>query len=239
MIWTHKKLLLVLIVSSLIFVTAIVAVTFFEKNKIKRGEFITIQNYDSHVKNLPLSEKEAIEKSLYNTATFNYSNKEFLMQMDDALIRDGSYSQDFGNNIYKTSFIVDIKSIGQSYRIEDSFSKLSIKESGLSDYTTMVLCVDKKDLIYGDFSCQDVTSQESGVSKVDPILRYLPRSTLTYTLSLDPLSGNLHLYADMILSNADYRTGVAQAVDKYKKEIEVWFTSNGLDVKDYLITYRY
>jgi len=58
-------------------------------------------------------------------------------------------------------------------------------------------------------------------------------------LSVDPTSSSLHIYADLILSNVDYKIGESQAVDNYKKEIAGWFTSNGLDVTKYSITYRY
>jgi len=236
---TSKKLLIIIILSITVFVAIIVAISLIEKNKIKRGEFITIQNYSSFVKNLSGSEKDAIEKNLYFTVSLNSSDKESIKKIDDAVIRDSSYSQNFGHNIYKTNFIIDIKSIKKSFQLVDSFSNLSIEESGLSDYTTLVMCLDKKDLIYGDFNCQDRTSVESGLGSVDPILKYLPKNTLSYTLSVDPTSSSLHIYADLILSNVDYKIGESQAVDNYKKEIAGWFTSNGLDVTKYSITYRY
>jgi len=236
---TRKKILIILAVVAFIFIATIVEISLYEKNKVKRGEFIVVQNYDSYVKNLSSSEKNLIEKNLYGATLMNYSDKDGLKLTDDAVIRDGSYSQDFGNDIYKTHFIIDIKSIGQSYRIEDSFSKLSVEKSGLSDYTTLVLCVNKTDLIYGDFNCKDVTSVEAGVSSVDPILKYLPLTTLTYSLSIDPTSSSLHIYADILLSNVDYKIGESQAIDKYKKEIANWFSSNSFDITKYSITYRY
>jgi hypothetical protein len=236
---TRKKLLIILAVVAVVFVAIIVEITLYEKNKVKRGEFIVVQNYGSYVKNLSSSEKDLIEKNLYSSVALNSSDKNKVKLIDDAVIRDSSYSQDFGNSIYKTHFIIDIKSIGQSYRVEDTYSNLSVEKSGLSDYTTLVLCVDSKDLIYGDFNCQDVTSVESGIGSVDPILKYLPITTLNYSLSIDPTSSSLHIYADILLSNVDYKIGESQAIDNYKKEIANWFSSNGLDITKYSITYRY
>ena len=76
----------------------------------------------------------------------------------DAVIRDGSYRQqitDTEHMIYETTFIIDIPSLKQSYSVIDKYSPLPMEESGLTDYTTLVLCPDADDLIYGEFQCTD------------------------------------------------------------------------------------
>ena len=113
-----------------------------------------ISNYDSTVTNLPQTEADAIYFQLNYTLGLNGVNR----AVTDAVIRDGSYRQqitDTEHMIYETTFIIDIPSLKQSYSVIDKYSPLPMEESGLTDYTTLVLCPDADDLIYGEFQCTD------------------------------------------------------------------------------------
>ena len=113
-----------------------------------------IANYDSTVTNLPQAEADAIYFQLNYTLGLNGVNR----AVTDAVIRDGSYRQqitDTEHMIYETTFIIDIPSLKQSYSVIDKYSPLPMEESGLTDYTTLVLCPDADDLIYGEFQCTD------------------------------------------------------------------------------------
>lgn len=113
-----------------------------------------ISNYDSTVTNLPQAEADAIYFQLNYTLGLNGVNR----AVTDAVIRDGSYRQqitDTEHMIYETTFIIDIPSLKQSYSVIDKYSPLPMEESGLTDYTTLVLCPDAGDLIYGEFQCTD------------------------------------------------------------------------------------
>lgn len=113
-----------------------------------------ISNYDSTVTNLPQDEADAIYFQLNYTLGLNGVNR----AVTDAVIRDGSYNQqitDVEHMIYETTFIIDIPSLKQSYSVIDKYSPLPMEESGLTDYTTLVLCPEADDLIYGEFQCTD------------------------------------------------------------------------------------
>lgn len=113
-----------------------------------------ISNYDSTVTNLPQAEADAIYFQLNYTLGLNGVNR----AVTDAVIRDGSYRQqitDTEHMIYETTFIIDIPSLKQSYSVIDKYSPLPMEESGLTDYTTLVLCPNTDDLIYGEFQCTD------------------------------------------------------------------------------------
>ena len=113
-----------------------------------------ISNYDSTVTNLPQAEADAIYFQLNYTLGLNGVNR----AVTDAVIRDGSYRQqitDTEHMIYETTFIIDIPSLKQSYSVIDKYSPLPMEESGLTDYTTLVLCPSTDDLIYGEFQCTD------------------------------------------------------------------------------------
>lgn len=113
-----------------------------------------IANYDSTVTNLPQAEADAIYFQLNYTLGLNGVNR----AVTDAVIRDSSYRQqitDTEHMIYETTFIIDIPSLKQSYSVIDKYSPLPMEESGLTDYTTLVLCPNTDDLIYGEFQCID------------------------------------------------------------------------------------
>lgn len=113
-----------------------------------------IANYNSTVTNLPQAEADAIYFQLNYTLGLNGVNR----TVTDAVIREGSYNQqitDVKHMIYETTFIIDIPSLKQSYSVIDKYSPLPMEESGLTDYTTLVLCPSTDDLIYGEFQCTD------------------------------------------------------------------------------------
>lgn len=122
----------------------------------------SITNYDDTVKNLPNSEKSVIYQQISNTLKQNGITK----QVNDATIRDNSYMQtiiDYERMIYKTTFIVDIPSIKQSYKVQDMYSPMPVEKTQLYDYTTQVICLDEAQLVFGNFNCQDRFTAE-GVS---------------------------------------------------------------------------
>ncbi|MGV9002148.1 MAG: hypothetical protein ACOH18_04335 [Candidatus Saccharimonadaceae bacterium] len=237
----NNKRLLIFIAAVVVFIIAIIVVTFmyFNQKNSAQDDGIRINNYSNYVKNLSSSERKAIETTLYNTVLMNGSDAKKISTIKDAEIRSSSYQQSSKDNIYSTNFIVDIQSIKQSYKIEDRYSSQKREDSGLYDYTTLVLCLDKSDLIYGDFNCQDRESQENGVTQSDPILKYLPISSLDYTLSIDTNSKDLKLTAKLNLTSIDYKLGEQDAINHYKQEIKDWFTANSLDINSYSITYEY
>ena len=208
-------------------------------NQSAQGEKISIKNFDQYVKNIPSDERTELEKTLYSTVRMNNVSEETIQTISDAVIREGSYEQDKQNDIYKTAFIVDVESIKQSYKIENLYSKLDPEQSGLYDYTRLVRCVDTRDLLYGEFDCKDRTSQERGLEKSDPILQYLPLSTLDYTVRQDTNSKELKLIAEISLSAVDYKMGEEASVTEYKNRLRAWFDSKGLSIDDYSITYKY
>lgn len=78
----------------------------------------------------------------------------------DAVVRAGTFKQELIDDtslIYKTTFIIDISSIKQSYNAQILYSPLPPQDSGLRDYTTLITCIDDPSLlIYGEFkNCKD------------------------------------------------------------------------------------
>lgn len=118
-----------------------------------------ITNYDAIVKNLPNSRKQDANRMLLYTLLANSVST----KPTDATIRQDTYSQqivDANRSIYRTTYIIDIPSLKQSYRVTDDYSP--IPNNNPPDYTTTVTCLDGNDIIYPNFHCIDQFNQNQG-----------------------------------------------------------------------------
>ena len=121
-----------------------------------------VKKLDQVAQNLPKEEILNIQRQIGYTLRLNKVSGDH----GDIVIRKNSYRQTMTNAdklIYQTDFIIDLPKVKQSYQVKDSYSPLPAETSGLYDYTTLILCLDKSQLIYGDFSCNDrIKSEQRG-----------------------------------------------------------------------------
>ncbi len=121
-----------------------------------------VKKLDQVVQNLPREEILNIQRQIGYTLRLNKVSGDH----GDIVIRKNSYRQTMTNAdklIYQTDFIIDLPKVKQSYQVKDSYSPLPAETSGLYDYTTLILCLDRSQLIYGDFNCNDrIKSEQRG-----------------------------------------------------------------------------
>ena len=118
-----------------------------------------VKRLDQVAQNLPREEILNIQRQIGYTLRLNKVSGDH----GDIVIRKNSYRQTMTNAdklIYQTDFIIDLPKVKQSYQVKDSYSPLPAETSGLYDYTTLILCLDKSQLIYGDFNCNDRIKSE-------------------------------------------------------------------------------
>ena len=118
-----------------------------------------VKRLDQVAQNLPREEILNIQRQIGYTLRLNKVSGDH----GDIIIRKNSYRQtmtDADKLIYQTDFIIDLPKVKQSYQVKDSYSPLPAETSGLYDYTTLILCLDKSQLIYGDFNCNDRIKSE-------------------------------------------------------------------------------
>jgi hypothetical protein len=113
---------------------------------------ILINNYDEYVKNIPINERTIIQNVLYDTIAMNYTGGD-PATIKDVQIREESYRQDYDGSYFSTSYILDVKSIKQSYQVYHSWSM--IEELNKTSYRYLVLCPEQKDLLFDEFECTD------------------------------------------------------------------------------------
>jgi hypothetical protein len=121
-----------------------------------------VKKLDQIAQNLPREEILNIQRQIGYTLRLNKVSGDH----GDIIIRKNSYRQTMTNAdklIYQTDFIIDLPKVKQSYQVKDSYSPLPAETSGLYDYTTLIICLDKSQLIYGDFNCNDrIKSEQRG-----------------------------------------------------------------------------
>lgn len=237
--WSTRKKIAI-ITAGFIVVTVVILLiinTATPKNNNPYGDQVTIKNYD--VKNLPADRRDSIFASLYKIIALNQAEGSKKPDINDAILRKDSEQQDYSSqkDIYVGHFIVDIKSIGQSYYVQYTYSDNATNPE-VGGYPVTATCLAVNQLIYGDFSCKDALQLES--AGVDPIIKYLPQSTLSYQITANVGSDQkTALTIQLLLTEADYRIGEQAAVDAYKKEAIDWMISKGLTPENYTINYTH
>lgn len=234
----QKKIVLITLC---LFVLIIVFIVVYVINLSSRNQFgkgIKIQNFDSKVKNLPKIQRDSIESELYYIVKNNVAEGTEI-KVSDAVIRENSESQGFNakNKSYTGYFIVDIPSIKQSYQV-NYFYPTNEKLVPAPGYILTVTCPLEQQLLYGTFNCKDESSQQT--SNIDPILKYLPKSTLNYEIKATVVDDKVSkLNVRLILAESDYNTGVNNAINKYKAEALNFIKATGQDPNNYIIEYTY
>lgn len=208
------------------------------------GKFIRIQNYTQKIQNSPGEVRDATESSLYNTVNLNKNGQDFNpSNIKDAFIRDSSDKQTVSDstNVISGSYIIDMQSIKQSYRVQYSFAPTETNRN-VGGSPVVITCLDEADLIYGKFTCVDLVQKQT--SKDDVILQYLPFQNFTFKISPDATKNKekLTLTVDLTIPEVDLKGDVAtnrQTVQMYKDEVLKWIRSKSVNPDDYIIEYNY
>lgn len=243
----RKKTLIIFTVLVLFFLGTTILLIFINRgNNNSYGEELTIANLSEYTKGRQ-SDKQSIEyigHELFKTVNLNVSSPVTDNSVKDVRVRAGSFTQTFDDRtkVYTVSFIVDIQSLKQSYDVSYQWDASSSGNTEkLDEWGTVVKCLPKEKLLYGDFSCKDMFTELQG--NTDPILNSLPHSTLDYNLTVAQgttgIKGDqkLILDADLLLSAADVRSGRDAAIAAYTQEVRDYITSLGLNPDSYTINY--
>lgn len=233
---TRKKI--IIISSVLVIILMAVVYAYIKSTENKFGDYIKIQNYNKYILDLPKEKKDLLNSSLYSLAKMNTYNGD-LIKVNDALIRDGSVNKGYDKerNVHYGSFIVDMKSIKQSYRLSYEWSS-DVKNAEFMLTGPPSSCLSPDELKYGDFSCKDaITEMEKNI---DPIIEHLPYSTFHHYITANAgKDGKTGLDVTIYLISREMLEENRQlAIDKYKAETVEWIKSINLDPENYIIDYK-
>lgn len=134
---------------------------------------ISITNYSQSITNIPKDRQDYIQSSLLNIASINQPD----INMGDAKanIREGSVRErNFPvQNVSYASAIIDIPELSQSYQLFLQYSKDKYNRNVAPNGTIILLCLtDPADIIYPNFSCTDIYTQNTRNSLVEQFIKF-------------------------------------------------------------------
>lgn len=243
--FNRKKINLktIIIFAIVVFLAIVAVVSVLYINSNQRNGYLKISNLGDYTKGKPTNPNTVryIEEQLYKTVNMNLEKPVKSNSVKDVLIRYDTFRQDFNDQeqYYTVDFIVDISSLKQSYEIKYSWSSNnSSANNNIDERGTAVLCLPKNMLYYGDFKCKDGFTEEEQAQ--DPIFRYLPYSTLDYTVTYGSNAERKILVIEIKTSAADEKTDPMAAINTYQEEAKAWLNSlEGINPSDYVIQWKY
>ncbi|MBQ3294714.1 hypothetical protein IJG98_03270 [Candidatus Saccharibacteria bacterium] len=224
-----------LIVTFILITTALIIflVTSLSSSNNPYGDFTSISGL-SFVSGLSKDYKNLITSQLYNTISSNLSDSS-ATPTSGAKVRRKSITYNDTDTIHSASFIVDIPSIKQSYRVSAEWSSSKTATSG---YPVVVRCLGSTDeIIYPNFSCTDVFSDAVGSTL--PLITYLPYYSNNFSLVATDLTGEKPKIEATILIHS-YETAFSERNQKatlVKNDILDFIKNTNSNIEDYDITY--
>lgn len=194
---------------------------------------LSIDNYNL-VGNISDSRKINITGSLYIMVDFNNGDDVDINGITDAAVRAGSEKQtNDGFEQYSGSFIVDIPSLQQSYKI--SYLDSKVKNGYDSGYPVIVSCLkDVSEIIYKDFDCKEVSTYKK---PSDPLFEQkLPYYGPYYDISGKETDETKTIVVQIMINTNS--VGLMETFNQRKAEANDWLVSQGFKLSDYIMEYR-
>lgn len=238
-----KKGFLIIALSFVLLVVTISAIYFYVNGRSNpEGDSLVIKNLGTYTQGKPTNKETLnyIEHSLYTTVNLNLDKPVKDKSIEDVIVRDGSFSQDFDSktSIHTVKFIVDIASLKQSYDVSYQWSSKDKYSPNLDEWGTTVRCLPKDKVIYKDFVCKDMFSEMEKTAD-DPLLaKILPYKGNFYAIRYyKGEKEDTTIISIQIMTNTNGERTKKQ-FDIYKKEAQEWLVAQGVNLDNYVLIYR-
>ncbi|NTW61150.1 hypothetical protein HGB24_00495 [Candidatus Saccharibacteria bacterium] len=207
-----------------------------------------ILDYNQELADIPQEKRNIINTQLYKITKSNLGHD--FSSIIGTKVRPESIKikHHEKDSLYVANFDVDV-SVDPEHILTFNIETLYIKDKSkhpIGPLSTNIGCVPPEDRTM-EFDCIDGMGYQGNKPSLDKIKNITPYETDHYVISYkDDKAGHISFNADIILHSYDTRpTGseteeekTAASVEKYKKEINKWIKSNGLNPDDYYIHYK-
>ncbi len=207
---SKKQKFFIIFIPALIII--IIITSFIIHTIIQESQKVSIINLDEKTSSAPIIEKDLFRRQLKNVILLNPDIK--ASDIKDAVIRDGSYSEEIKNEVTTAKFIIDIDSIKQSYVVNFSWSNTENIPNNI-----FIECPTIFESKYPDSNCVGMYTTSSS-----PEL-YLPykgttKSGIQYEISVKQYNGGNFYF--------EVSTKDCQNLDEAKAAAEVWLNTTPL-----------
>lgn len=206
------------------------------------GDEIVITNLHEYTKGKSYDQQSVdyIQNDLLKTVNMNQETPIEGNTVTDAIVRDTTFTQDDNKDtsIHTVKFIVDIKSLKQSYDI--SYQWVDRSDVYGDEWGTNVTCLPLNKLLYGDFSCKDMFILAEGPvdEKLDKILPYTsPFYRIGYFSDGKDFDNPKFTISIQIMQNVN-SDSTKKGYKIYQQQAKDWLVSQGVDMSEYSIVYR-
>lgn len=223
---SRKQKIVILVVSQIIFIIAIILII---NNTIlkPRDRVDTFDNKET-LKNVPQAEIELYEQELWKVISKTDKNLDKSV-IDDVVVREDSYTEeiDKNNNMHQVSFVIDIDSIQQSYRVI-----LSWNNSNLN--TPIIDCLPISESKYPNSYCQ------GSYRNSDDLTLYLPY--WVYPQGYDnpnagPMAPDIYIDGDRTTQTITISLSTCNTEENKKKALK-YLEDTPIDLSQYEIKYN-
>lgn len=194
---------------------------------------IGIDNYSSVDLNLNLTDtqKSVIEGQLASIVALNNADNTLSY---GAEIRAGSTHDVFidNYNIHFLSSLIDIKELGQSYRVIYRWADQYPNPNVPINYSTMIFCPHKNELIYADFDCHDNFNGRGAEIVLYQLLYNQPFMDFTVATDGNATTGVEKIYIMPMASDDAAKSAAEQT-------LRSWLANLGFNLDDFPYTFRY
>jgi hypothetical protein len=203
---------------------------------------LRIKNLSTYTQGKPSNKNTVnyIEHAIFTTVNLNLDTPIQNKSIEDVLIRDGSFSQEYNNEktIHTIKFIIDSESLKQSYDVSYQWADNDRYSLDLDEWGTTVRCLPKDKLIYKDFNCKDMFSEMSTTADDPTLAKILPYRGDFYTIRYyaGDKKDSTVISIQIMINTTGERT--KKQFDVYKKEALNWLVLEGVDLDNYELVYR-
>jgi hypothetical protein len=197
-------------------------------------------------RNLPKSNDDTtdfIGYALYQIVHANNKNIKSADEISGAIVRQNSTKQisyDDSTGIYQYSLIVDIEPLRQSYKITYATADdMAVLNKTYSNNLALASCLDKSELIYGDFNCKDPLSDQQDTTPDPAIAKYLPYNDYgEFEITDWSRADNGQIRLNIIAIAPRDQDSISQdLLNQYKSEITNWIKSHNLSPDNYIYNF--
>lgn len=197
---------------------------------LAENQMTKIDNIGDYAKGISKVSQEALARALYSRIRENLGEDQ-KVPTGGAKIRIGTYNEEEQNDGENYSrFVVDIKSVRQSYQMGMAWSKY--KNVDLGNYYVEINCVPDDQVIYDDFQCKKIDTELPGeVGNPIAVLPYTKLDEKTGKVEYD-----IRMMGDFLMIS--YQACGNETLKKeYETSAREWLEEQGTDFERYTLRY--
>lgn len=196
---------------------------------LAENQMTKIDNLSEYAKTMSRVSREAAERALYARIRENLAEGQ-KVPTGGAKVRVGTYAeQEEGEEIHGR-FVVDIKSIRQSYQMSMTWSKY--KNVDLGNYYVEVACVPDDLVLYDDFECKKVSTELPGeVGNPIGVLPYTKLNEETGEVAYD-----VRMMSDYLVISYQ-ACGDEKLKKEYEQSARAWLEEQKVDFERYKLRF--